>query len=195
MNIHICIISKQLLANIIPILMNKPNKVIALYSEKFKHEAQTLKEILEKQSIKTHTIGNLPDKFFQDIRNFIDNIKNELEEYKSEKYEYDITLNITGGTKLMSLALIDVFRDTAREIIYTDTAHDHIEYLKHPLASKQQKLRSVLDINSYLAAYGFNAQAADSDEESWQETAKRHYRCSKFLVDNIQETASFIVYL
>jgi hypothetical protein len=67
----------------------------------------------------------------------------------------EIILNITCGTKLMSLIVNDFFRNL-NAIIYYVTGHDSTYIKLHPNKGQRKfKLENKISLNEYLTAYGF----------------------------------------
>jgi hypothetical protein len=87
----------------------------------------------------------------------------------------------------MLLAFVEVFRDLASRILYTDTAHRRIEYLassaQHEPAAipAPTPMSNVLDVPAYLRAQGFQFQRALSDDAAWRERAAARKAACKFL--------------
>jgi len=80
------------------------------------------------------------------------------ERYIEEHGTGDLTLNVTGGTKVSAMAAFEAFFSHGRRIIYVNTATD--ELLTLSPAEKRQPLPDVFDVRDYLAAYGL---AMDKD--------------------------------
>ncbi len=148
MKIHICLVSKQPLANLIPLKVEalKPEKVILLVSKDMQREAQQLQELLHEWQIKEEVRSIEP----YDLEKAEEVILDALTSFRKED---DITLNITGGTKLMSLAAYGIFRgEEGRSILYVDTQDSCIKVLQ-PKAEDIPFGKS-LNVRSYLKAYG-----------------------------------------
>uniref|UniRef100_UPI00307E3081 Card1-like endonuclease domain-containing protein n=1 Tax=Ignavibacterium sp. TaxID=2651167 RepID=UPI00307E3081 len=69
------------------------------------------------------------------------------------KFQEDVWLNVTGGTKLMALAAYEAFVEKDRNIIYCNTKHKHIISLYPDY--KIETLNADLSIPDYLLSYGF----------------------------------------
>lgn len=74
----------------------------------------------------------------------------------------DIYVNITGGTKIMSLAVYDYFHELGAKIYYV--VQKNMEYVKLFPKSKNKvfKIESDISVKEYLAAYGFSVVQDDS---------------------------------
>lgn len=191
MTVHVCLVSDQTLANLIPVLMERPEKVALVVSaEMTARKLDTrLKKLIESEGIKVDIYANAPDTGMAAIHEFASKLAERL-----VTCEVDIVLNATGGTKLMSLGFVDVFRGIASRIIYTDTAHRRIEALpdhdRHiPLPTQ---MSDVLDVKHYLAAQGLRYRAATSDDTAQLDHIVLRKAATKYLAAHIGELDSFI---
>ena len=63
------------------------------------------------------------------------------------------TVNLTGGTKLMTLAAWDAFMRPQDRLYYVHIGHDRIDWL-HPAGQATQPISDRVKLEVYLAAYG-----------------------------------------
>jgi hypothetical protein len=176
MHIHICLVSAQLLANDIPILMDKPHKVILLSSAAMHDQAQRFMLLLQQQQIAFELCEAMPDTDLTQIEQFARDLLNRL---RTTYRRAQLTVNITGGTKLMSLALWRVFgRSKRHQIIYTDTAKNRLESLQDHGVTP---LQAVLTINDYLLAYGAIILRSQSADTQWDKAAWSRRNATRLL--------------
>lgn len=188
--IHICLVSAQILANLIPVLMDKPNKVILVATETMLQNGMSkrFQDILKKRNIKHEVYEKMPSTNMPDIYHFALETSDEIQ----KKYpNAELILNATGGTKLMSQGFIEVMEDDA-QIIYTDTQHNRLEYLGKSKLKDSQILDNVLDIETYLKAYGANYKQALSDNEDWKETIASRKSITKYLGNHASEIEGLV---
>jgi hypothetical protein len=76
---------------------------------------------------------------------------------------HSITLNVTGGTKIMALAAFEVFREMKKPIIYVDTQNKEIQKLS-PQSAKL-KFTGLIKVEPYLAAHGQNIMNESTNGE------------------------------
>ena len=188
MSVHICIVSAQLLANYIPIKMECPDHVHIISSSKMQADGLTtrFKRMLDSQNIPYTVHENMPDFSMNEVHEYAVNL---YEEIKNKTPSAQLTLNITGGNKLMMLGLLEMLKDDVHQIIYTDTSHDLIEFVHN---RTYKKLTSVLDVPQYLSAYGANYKKAVSADEQWLQAIKKRKKATKYLAENALELDSFI---
>lgn len=187
MNLHLCLVSDQLLANYIPAMMYQPDQVHLVSSAYVRHKGLTARfeKMLKQQGFSVVLHEGMPDTDMQQIRAFAEKLAQTIEQQAPNAH---ITLNITGGNKLMVLGMWEMF-DGAVEMIYTDTFHQCIEHLHN---QHREPLRSVLDIKRYLQAYGVRYLHAESDNPDWLEAIQQRKPVSKYLAENAEALGGFI---
>jgi len=192
-NIHICLVSAQILANLIPILMDKPEKVILISTKTMMKNGLTkrFQDILSKHDIEYDLYEGMPSTNMPDISNYVADTVVDIQ----EKYaDYNLIYNITGGTKLMSQGFTQGFTEIAKvddQLIYTDTQHGVIEYLGK---NKRQPtpLQAVLTITDYFKANGANYKQAFSDNNNFEEKINARKAVTKYMGENAQILQSLI---
>lgn len=172
---HICLVSGQLLPNLIPALMLKPPQVHLVVTADMKAQAQRLHSLLQRHGIECRQHTGAPSTNVGELRNFALELAGELD-------GEPLLLNATGGTKLMALAFAQVFTEVAPEtrVFYTDTEHGVLEFLAGE-ASTTEPIRSVLDLDTYLRAQGLRRERAASRDDEWLERARRRKPLTKQL--------------
>lgn len=187
MNLHICLVSDQLLANYIPIMMYRPDQVHLVSSTYVREKGLTarLEKMLQQQGIRVVCHEDMPDADIQKIRDYAENLWQTIDQQIPNA---TITLNITGGNKLMVLGMWEML-DGAVEMIYTDTRHNCIEHLHD---QHKEPLRSVLDIRQYLQAQGAAYQSEKSTSRHWREAIKKRQPISEYLAFHASQLESMI---
>lgn len=149
MQTQICLVSAQAAANLLPALdpALKPEHVVLVTTAKMRKQAGDLAQVLQQSGIKVEhfALGNE-----QDYRQ----TENELMELATRLDGHQITLNITGGTKLMSVAAQSVAAASGWRMFYVDADTDQVIWLgkdQVPTQPLQQQLR----LRHYLQSYGF----------------------------------------
>jgi hypothetical protein len=188
MHIHICLVSAQLLANYIPIRMDKPDQVHLVSSAAMQRNGMTARfqRMLQAQQIETIIHHDMPDSFIAAIHEYALELQETI---KATATDAQITLNITGGNKLMMLGMLEIFRPDVQRIIYTDTANNVIECLHD---NTNEPLEAVLAIPEYLLAYGATYRKAASDDQAWQIRIGQRKPSTKYLALHAQELAGLI---
>ncbi|MFB4203584.1 hypothetical protein KBTX_02388 [wastewater metagenome] len=175
-SMHILLVSNQLLGNIIPTLMDRPDRAALVVTESMRPQAARLTEILEQQGIGVQRFDDAPEVDMPRLEEFALDVLSRLAGQADE-----LVLNLTGGTKLMAIGFLDVLRSDVDRCVYTDTAHGRLEIL--PAREPRQAPRplgSVLDIPTYLLAQGFRVrQTGSANDEYMDGVADRKQLCKR----------------
>jgi hypothetical protein len=86
-----------------------------------------------------------------------ENIKTEL--YKLLNLQDEYYVNITGGTKIMSLSVYEVFKQLPNSTIYYMTGRNNDYLILHP-ENKKNKLQYQLGLLEYISSYGITLKDA-----------------------------------
>lgn len=191
MHIHICTVSDQILPNLIPALMDRPDRVILLASDRMQDAAYHVRRVLKDHHIDAEIEEGVPDSGLENIYEFALSLADKIQaRYPGAR----ITVNTTGGTKLMSLGLMEFFRGVAHRMIYTDTAHRVIESLPGSggAPAAVQPMEDVLDVKQYLKAQQFQPTRIRSDQAQWQANVNTRKSMCKKLGARAAEIDHFI---
>lgn len=162
--VQVCIVSDQLQPSLIAALQSpRPRRVYALASERMHPGAERLRDLLEAEGVDCEIVPGLPENVAA-----IDHWARALAQTLRRVHPGEtLALNATGGTKLMSLALVDAFRRWLpdADIIYTDTARGQQVSVTQ---RSESPLASVLDLAQHLGASGAYLIDEASDDAGWQ---------------------------
>ncbi len=173
--IHLCLVSDQPIPNLIPIKMNAlaPDRVILLVSPDMTVQAARMRRVIGGWSIGVDERPVAPYS--------LDEARNTFFDILAELDGEEVTLNLTGGTKIMALAAFEVFREERKRIIYTDTHGKQILILS-PEAGIIP-FQNVIKPLPYLASYGQNLISYRKDYD----TVRLHRPFMDVLVKNIEQ--------
>lgn len=166
-DVHFCLVSGQAAPNLLPILDTqfKPKEAVFIVSKKMKQKAEFLAKTFKDQNVKT-TLFELTDEF-----NF-SKMEEELIELVSQYEDKNIALNVTGGTKLISIAAEHAFTLIEKPIFYIDTESNRIVFITKD-ENKQWlpdlDLKSKNTIKTYLSSYGVSVlkQSDPNEHKQW----------------------------
>lgn len=151
----ICLTSRESMANLIPAIELKPDKVYLLTTGDYMKEAESLKNVMVPKGIKTVIREG-------DIHAYRpETVREAIRQIVQTEKDAELILNITGGTKLMAIAAYEEFRAAGRRIIYCDTAGRRLmtiypEETAHPLSQP-------VSIADYMRSYGFTVSAEEDE--------------------------------
>ena len=163
------LIGEQPIPNLLPVLHLKPTETFILYTDKTKNVGNRLINLLNKYPECTTDARKVKvDPYnFNSLINILTDI---LSFNKTKEYIF----NITGGTKLMSIALFQYAIQNNSEAIYLQSENNKsILYTlslndDDKLTSKQEELPELLNVDLYLRAHlpGYKLSKPNSEYES-----------------------------
>lgn len=173
-----CLVSRQSMANVLPVLMFKPQQVVLFSTPEENRSADHLEKLFQLKKIKVQRVDGL------DAYNYL-KFKDEVKQHL-KNFEGEIILNVTGGTKLMALAAYEAFAEANKKIIYCDTEHQHIISLMPDY--KIENLQADISIDDYLLSYGYHIK-----ETKDLSLVEKFYPLFEFIINKnlMQEFVSF----
>lgn len=155
-HIHVCLVSDQPIPNLTTVLQFRPDTVILLCTDDFKAKKERLKAVLKNHQIKAEERTILP----YDLQNVIQVCDSVLVDYP----DAELSINITGGTKISTLGAFQVFYSADKPIWYVNSRDQQIQQVSPQTGSLP--ITAKIGIKDYLAAYGFNITEWQRDDEA-----------------------------
>lgn len=181
-DIHVCIASGQSLPNLLPVLQLRPSEVWVLCTEAMRAHARHLSDALRSQSVAV-TIIPFDDRSFDSMSRAAMDLAPKLD-------GRPCVLNVTGGTKLMTLAITQVLAHLledgtpAPRVLYADTEHQRFEWVSRPATT--QPMDAVLRIEPLLLAQGLRSHS-DPEAAYRQRDAEQRKELTRFLGDEAKD--------
>lgn len=147
MNI-VCLVSRQAMANVLPVLMFKPQNVFLLSTSEELDCGRHLQSLFSSKNIKVFLYDNINA---YDDEALIKRL-NEI----FDKYADDIVLNVTGGTKMMAIPAYEYFRERNKPVFYCNTDGHEIIHLFPQ--RKIEKINVQISITDYLVSNGYKIE-------------------------------------
>ena len=150
-DVHFCLVSKQQVANIIPILHEsfRPKRVVLLVTQGMRDKEPHARMMMQSMGLKVDTkeIGSY------DLKAIREQVLSVLSEHEG----HAVGLNVTGGTKLMALGAYEALSaDPENMVFYLDTDNQRILRLAPEFA--EFPLPELLDVHTAFRAYGFSVE-------------------------------------
>lgn len=142
----ICLVSRQTMANVLPIMMFKPSRVYLLTTEEERDAAIRIRNVCTLKKIDTKIIEGIDPYDTQTVRRAMENVL--------EGNNVQFIVNLTGGTKLMSLAAYEVARENNLSALYCNTERKEVIHLIPSM--HKEPLRVAISIEEYLMSYGYS---------------------------------------
>lgn len=159
-HIHVCLVSEQTIPNILGIHHFKPDELLFVNTDDMqkKHKTDHIINTLER-------IGLDYRKQFQRIVVKEDSVldcKRQLDQWIVGKESSSFTVNLTGGTKIMSIAAYEYFKEYSAKMIYIPIGkNEFITPFPKSAANAITPLSLRLNVIAYLSAYGLKVINAE----------------------------------
>lgn len=193
MTTQICIATGQRLANLIPILHLKPKKVFLIVSAEMKSKKEDIQfqNVIKALNIKIDLsiIEDCPDTDLNKINQFLE------KELKPQLPQESCVFNLTGGTKLHSFSIYEVFKNRGYEdkFVYADTINRLFEY--YPVGEKKaynEFLPTLLDAKMTLNSLGKKFISANSENTEWKTKVEQRKELTYWIAQNIQKVSGLL---
>lgn len=156
-HIHVCLVSDQPIPNLTTVLQFRPDTVILLTTRDMRRQAKRLEAVLKSKNFGVK---------IQEIKPYdINNVIAVSEAIINECRQCELSLNITGGTKVGTLGSFQAFYNADKLIYYVNTRDHEILQLFPDKEQRRVPIEVAISIKDYLAAYGFKVKEwADPDD-------------------------------
>lgn len=146
--IQIMLVSEQAAPNLLPALdpTMRPQQAVLLVSQKMMARADALQAVLQESGVKTQRIALADEHNLDALEDVIMNAAGMLD-------GQSITVNLTGGNKLMALAAQAVAQAAGWPVFYVDVDTDQVIWLDK--IRSPQALTEHLRLPHYLRGYGY----------------------------------------
>jgi len=192
-HIHVCLVSEQTVPNILSVYHFKPNEILFITTSKMKklnktaHILDTLSQV--GLSLKSHEVEVKEDSILD--------CKRKLDEWVVGKEGAHFSVNLTGGTKIMSIAAYEFFKDFNSEMIYIPVGENAFLTIFSKFSKKAEDEKTPLslrlNVTNYLAAYGLKV-TNQKKLTSNQNDALQRKELSEWIVTNYEDTKPFLEY-
>ena len=190
--LHLCIATGQNLANLIPALQCGAGEVWILQTATMRSGATHLATALKARGIAVERID------FDDAS--VVALHAQVAALAERLDGRPVTINLTGGTKLMTLALAQTLAphletgaaENRPHLVYTDTVRRRLDWLAP--VPRSEPMRGMLTINDILLAQGYRRQGGSGGAEAahWQRAAMQREAPTRFIGDEAAALARFI---
>jgi hypothetical protein len=183
-DLHLCIATGQNLANLIPAVQLKADKVVILETPAMRVSAENLKAALKARGIGAQRMA------FDDASP--EAIVASAQKVALELGETPVIFNATGGHKLMTLALTDELHALAGDnlhLLYCETRYDRIDWLK-PHASAES-MQDSLKLEDIMMTQGYRIQTRGDRDVQWMRDADERGELTRALGDGADKLAKF----
>lgn len=172
-HIHVCLVSDQPIPSLTTIYQFKPDQVILLTTKEMLTTSKRLAEVIKSRGFKVST---------KEIMAYqINDIISVSESIIQQNDGSEISLNITGGTKIGALGAFQVFYSAGKTIHYVNTRGNEI--LQVSPHESRVAIESVIQIKDYLNTYGFKVSRYLKDDSDIYERKQSTQRLASLAIN------------
>lgn len=147
-SIHLCLIDDTVTANITPVLDPnfRPQEVILLHNQAKSYQTDCLEAVLKPTGV---TVSRWT---IQDTRD-IEHLRDRILELLIARETEDIALNVSGGTRLMSIAAYEIFTEFNKPVFYVHPQTDDVIWMHRrdlPIVNVADRIK----LPAFLRAHG-----------------------------------------
>lgn len=182
--IHVCLVSDQTVPNILAIHQFQPDELLFITTpkmeklEKTDHMLAALKSVGCDYSTAAGTITVSEDSILD--------IHRKLEQWVAGREDAEFVVNLTCGTKIMSIAAYEFFKEYGARMIYIPLGkNEFITLFPKRYADREEPLPLRLSVADYLAAYGLRVVNGNSIRKGEGDAARRR-ELSDWIAANYQ---------
>lgn len=194
-HIHVCLVSDQPIPNILGIHHFRPDELLFITTEEMERKRKVA-SILDALNTTGLDYRNKAGKVIVKEDSILDCHK-KLEGWIQDKEDSEFVVNLTCGTKIMSIAAYEYFKDYSSQMIYVPIPkNEFIVPFPKKSPGKVVPLDLRLDVIGYLTAYGLRVlnvrklasnHAEAQQRKSLSEWIVRSYDKIKPLLERLSE--------
>jgi len=191
--ILVSLVSEQTIPNILGIYHFKPDELLFITTDEMekKGKVDTIIKTLRKLNLdykdKSHNLIVEEDSILDCHR--------KIDQWIEGREDSEFVVNLTGGTKIMSIAAYEYFKDFSSKMIYVPIPkNEFITPFPKKSPGKTTELTLRLNVVQYLIAYGLDV-INEAKLEGYQEEAKKRKDLSMWIVKNYENLKNLLVWL
>lgn len=184
-HIHVCLVSDQTIPNILGICHFKPDELLFITTQKMESLKKT-QHILSTVKRFEFDYGHR-HKCIEVHEDSLLDCKKKLDQWIGGREGSEFTVNLTGGTKMMSIAAYEYFKEYSAKMIYIPLGkNEFITPFPKSAANKITPLSLKLSVTDYLSAYGLKVTNSKKLLLNHAEAQQRQ-KLSRWIVRNYNE--------
>ncbi len=190
--ILVSLVSEQTIPNILGIRHFQPDELLFISTEEMEKKGKvdsTLYAVNHGCKIK-YSIGKNAN-IIRVREDSILDCQKEIEKWIQGREDSEFIVNLTGGTKIMSIAAFEYFKDFGSRMIYMPLKNKYIVPFPKKTPKKPVALDVRLSVVEYLAAYGLKVTNEHVLERN-RNLARQREALSTFIVKNYNNLADML---
>lgn len=191
-HIHICLVSDQTIPNILGIHHFKPDELLFITTEEIERKRKVDAILNTLQELELHYQGKSNRLIVQE--DSILDCHRKLDKWIVGRENSEFVVNLTGGTKIMSIAAYEYFKDYKSTMIYIPIPKNEF-IIPFPKKSPGKAISLALRLNvvQYLTAYGLDL-VNRAKLNGYQEEALTRKVLSEWIVANYDSLNNLLVW-
>lgn len=192
-HVHVCLVSDQTIPNILGIYHFKPTRILFITTRDMEKKGKTdaiihTLRMMELDYSNRHERIEVLEDSLLDSHQKIEGIMQQFE-------AAEFSVNLTTGTKIMSIATYEFFKDYGSKMIYIPiNKNEFITPFPKKAHVKPESLSLRLSVTQYLAAYGLNPIKPEKLERYKSEALERK-DLSKWIACNYKQVKNFLIWI
>lgn len=191
--ILVSLISDQTIPNILAIEHFKPDELLFVTTEEMerKNKVPAIMSTLDRLGLK---YADRSSKITVQEDSILD-CHRKMDSWIQEREDAEFIINLTCGTKIMSIAAYEFFKDYSSRMIYIPVPKNGF-IVPFPKKSPRKPIDLDLRVSviQYLTAYGLNV-VNEAKLRSYQEEAVRRRELSEWIMNNYDDIKNLLVWL
>lgn len=176
--LQVCLVDELPIVGYLSAILKKPDAIVWLRSADQKRVVELVEEALKNRLATTYESREVNP---NDLEGFIKQCENVLRDYP----QYEVILNVSGGTRLQALVATEIFKKAGKEVLFVDTDQSRIVDV---CTGEYKTFQPNLFVNEYIVLHGIKVESGTRfDPEIGKRSA-----LSYFIGNNLEQVVPFI---
>jgi len=181
MKILVCLVSDQHVPNLLTVHVEKPDQLILIVTPEMEKKSAVSNFLKALAYSKSGYSGGHDPIRLEDGNSVLATWK-KLEEVYANNPEAEWVVNLTGGTKPMSIGAYEFFKNKKAKLLYVSIGRQ--SHANNFADNSQIPLNYDVSIREFLAGYGFDFLKTDEVIKKGEDSAKKLFKLSTCLAAN-----------
>jgi len=171
-HVHVCLVSDQTIPNILGIYHFQPDRLLFITTNAMEKKRKT-QAIIDTLGLLGHDYSDRYERV-EVLEDSILDCHRKIESTMQRLGDVELSVNLTNGTKIMSIAAYEFFKDYGSKMIYIPiNKNEYITPFPKKAHIRPETLSLRLSVREYLAAYGLNVVNYNKLTAAKEEALKR----------------------
>lgn len=176
--LQVCLVDELPIVGYLSAILKKPDAIVWLRTPEQKRVVELIQDALKSRLATTFESREVP-------RSDIEALSKQCEAILRDYPQYDVVLNVSGGTRLQALLTAEIFKKAGKDVVYIDLDQSRIVDVK---TGEHKTFQPNLFVNEYIALHGVKVESGTRfDPEIGKRSA-----LSYFIGYNLDQVVPFI---